>query len=76
MTRLLTALYQIAEEMKALHPLPFSADMRQRSTECITRAGSYNALFQPVSAITGKAFREANNLRITSNANIPILAIT
>jgi len=76
MTRLLTALHRIAEEMKALHPSLFSTDIRQRSTECITRARSYNALFQPVSAITGKAFREANNSRITSNANIPILAIT
>jgi len=75
-TRLLTALYQITEEIKALHPLPFFADIRQRSMECITRARSYNALFQPVSAITGKAFKEANNSRITFNANILILAIT
>ena len=61
--------------MKALHPLPFSADIRQRSTECITKAKSYNALFQPMSAITGKASRETNNSRITFDANIPMTAI-
>src|SRR5271168_3959762 len=75
-TRLLTAPHQIVGEMKALHRSPFSVDIRQRSTECIKQARSYNALFQPASAITGKTFREANNSRITFDANIPITAIT
>jgi hypothetical protein len=63
------------KEIKALHPSPFSEDMRQSSTECITQARSYTALLQLASAITGKASRETNNSRITFNANIPMTAI-
>jgi hypothetical protein len=75
MTRLTSALHWIAKEIKALHPSLFSTDMRQRSMECITQARSYTALFQPASAIKGKASRETNNLRIIFDANILMTAI-
>ena len=57
-------------------PLPVSADIRQRPTECITQARSYTALFQPANAITEKALRETNNSRITFDLNILITKIT
>ena len=75
MTRLTSALHWIAKEIKALHHSPFSTDIRQRSTECITQARSYTTLFQPASAITGKASRETNNSRITFDSNILMTAI-
>lgn len=62
MTTLLTALYRIAKEHKALRPLSVSADMRQRPMECITQARSYSALFQLAGAITGKGFQRNEQL--------------
>lgn len=76
-TNIFTTLHWIKKENRALHPLQFSTDMKQRPIEWITYARSYTALFSTCERQNGKPSREeANNSRVIYDANIATTAIT